>query len=218
MGENNFKECLFKNRKNECSGEKIVYDAWEKKWKENQKENQDCDNEDLFCKLFKKTYKEVCEKSRKNEKKNFCWKWLFLFTASIYPIIKLIQVIDVTYKILKTDNVFDLERFIDMGYNFEGMISSIGTFSIFLIFALVIAKWLDIKKYQETWIRHAMHKQKLDKEMFLYISKLGIYSEPDKEYNFVMRILEIWDGNHSKFGNNMKDEKVLTDMLDKLKN
>lgn len=41
---------------------------------------------------------------------------------------------------------------------------------ITIILALnIISKWLDIKKYQETWVRHYNHLYRLQKEMMRYL-------------------------------------------------
>ena len=88
---------------------------------------------------------------------------------------------------------------------------------MFVVVARIIAKWLDVKKYQETWVRHADHKYKLDQEMFKYVQNLDQYKVTGilKRTYFMEKVMTIWDENQQKFVKNMDErEKEMTDMLD----
>lgn len=56
---------------------------------------------------------------------------------------------------------------------------------IFLLALFIIAKWLDVKKYQETWARHYYHMFLLDYEISLFLNRLDIYDNesPETEEN-----------------------------------
>ena len=100
----------------------------------------------------------------------------------------------------------------------EKMDWSFSIFSTFLygvvfIICNVIVKWLDVRKYQETWNRHSKHRYKIDMEMFQYISNMGEYAEADKRQKFIKKIMETWNENQEKFNENMKKEKPMNDML-----
>lgn len=46
--------------------------------------------------------------------------------------------------------------------NWSFSIYSTVTYAVAVILALVTAKWIGVKKYQETWVRHSNHKYIID--------------------------------------------------------
>ena len=70
----------------------------------------------------------------------------------------------------------------------------------------VLLQWIEVKKYQETWIRHARHKFVLDNEMFKFISEIDEYDSLDRKRIFRDRIRRTWEENNSLFLKNMKNE------------
>lgn len=79
----------------------------------------------------------------------------------------------------------------------------------------VVSKYVDIKKYQETWVRHSTHRQKLEREMLLYTQALEPYTAQciNRKETFMENVIEILSENQSKFANNMETkEKTLMDI------
>ena len=74
-----------------------------------------------------------------------------------------------------------------------------GTGVVFLIVtllsAVLIVKWIDVKKYQETWARHSLHKYLLEQEMLRFILNIENYNRVDKKRIFVVAVQKIWEEN-----------------------
>lgn len=184
-----------------------IIEQWELCWGD----DEFTDSGVSFKKLYGETYREVREKWEKNKIKNFQWKKFF-----IIPII--VVLIIYTYCILLS--FFE----ITVG---QGDIASLGIDSrnaiqggvllfLLIMFCAIISKWIDIKKPQETWVRHSWHIHLMEKEMLLYIYGMEPYNTDDKKRVFVNRALNIWDENQQKFAKNMENEKGLMDIFDKL--
>lgn len=90
-------------------------------------------------------------------------------------------------------------------------------YAIAIVLTVVISKWLDVKKYQETWSRHSAHKYAIDMEMFKFIMRMDDYSHIDRKKYFAINIMKTWDINQNKFIKNMKKESKMDDILDKVK-
>lgn len=81
-----------------------------------------------------------------------------------------------------------------------------------------VSKWIDIKKYQETWVRHSEHLHLLLVEMLKFISGMAPYDCSDRKAIFARNVLNIWDKNQTKFLENMENkEKGLMDIFEKVK-
>lgn len=77
----------------------------------------------------------------------------------------------------------------------------------------IIVKILDIKKYQETWVRHTGTVYKFDKEMLMYILEMEPYDSIYREDEFINRVIAIWVDNLNKFQGNMKQENNMMDIF-----
>lgn len=88
--------------------------------------------------------------------------------------------------------------------------------SIFLIIYPLIPsymfyKWINVKKYQETWSRYTSAHTKILLEMVKYIYELTPYNEQDRQVQFMNTILMLTDKNVQKFKRNIEknESKIL---------
>lgn len=175
--------------------------VWEKEWRKlPQGENTYYD--DLFIRLFKDTYRYVKQRGESNKTKNFAWKYGFLtiFIIGLFLYIRF-------YQYLHTLNINEA--------------AILGESALYLIFfsllAAVVGKWIDIRKYQETWARHSTHRHLLEQEMLKFILEIGAYHGADKKKKFIMNIQKIWESNQKKFNRNMTEkEEELKDIIPKI--
>ena len=177
---------------------------WEKEWVEiSNKEPNDYDS--YFLQLFKSTYQYVLRKGKENNKKNFRWKKIFLGTVVAVIIIFLVFVFYNYFYLQKTED-------------FDWMILGTVILAILFLFAGIIAKWMDVKKYQETWARHSMHKFYLEQEMLKFIYQLPPYQGTRRKEVFIRHTLKIWKNNQIAFYRNMTNkEKDLKDVIPEIK-
>lgn len=177
---------------------------WENEWVEiSNKEPNDYDS--YFLELFKRTYQYVLRKEKENKKKNFLWKKIFLGTVVAVIIIFLVFVFYNYFYLQKTED-------------FDWMIFGIAVLAILFLFAGIIAKWMDVKKYQETWARHSMHKFYLKQEMMKFIYQLPPYHGTRRKEIFIRHTLKIWKNNQLEFYRNMTNkEKDLKDLIPDIK-
>lgn len=175
---------------------------WENEWKrlpmlKNKEYNEH------FGNLFKGTYEYVQYKREINKFKNFLWKGFFLIVLFAGLFIGLIS---------------GLHFFIPEGNNLA--VTGRGVLYLAVVFSLVflISKWIDIKKYQETWARHSQHHYLLEQELLKFIFDLEPYGGGNKKEKFIESVQRIWEGNQKKFTENMTNkEKELTDVFSKIK-
>lgn len=211
---------VFIGKKEQIETENKILDEWKKQWEHVESFSKE---EDLFYNLFLKTYKYVDKKAVSNCKKNFRWKLAFLIILLVHPVIKIFSVflfvlLDVTGK----NNLLlsgALDIFSTLFGKTDNLVEYAVSLFIWIFFAVVIAKWLDIKKYQETWVRHSDHKQKMEAEMLKFIYGLDIYEEEPVREKFMKEIMRIWDENQKVFSDNMNNkEKPLNDITVSIKN
>lgn len=187
-----------------------------KEWKEEYQRNYfEIDRNDIFYKCFEQSYKDSCEKLEKNKKNNFSMKYKSLLPFIIITIIffggKLISNI---HMLMVSKDIWKALGKMDWSFSISG--------TVFYVLALIltasIIKWIDVKKYQETWVRHSNQKYQMEREMYKFIDGLGeYYSNEFKIKKFKKNIIKIWDDNQKKFLDNMKNEKKLGINLDMLK-
>ena len=82
---------------------------------------------------------------------------------------------------------------------------------IFVIIIYIVSKWMDIKKYQETWARHYFHHHLLNHEIIQYVYELGDYSNKndfDSKYIFINKFLAIENLNMEKFVANLENKEI----------
>ena len=77
-------------------------------------------------------------------------------------------------------------------------------FAIYFFIPKIIAKWINIARYQETWARHARQRQAVEREIMLYTAEMHPYCNPDRNFVFMTKIMNIWDGNLKIFADNLE--------------
>lgn len=212
------KSILFGIRKKDKT-ENGILPKWKNQWENAEGFDKE---EDLFYGLFVKTYENVDKQTDKNRILNFQWKKFFLIIFLLNPLLKIVLTfLSILFGILEKYYPLFSKAFVIVS-ELNGWTVSLVEYAAFtfiwFLFAAVIAKWLDIKKYQETWVRHSDHKQKLESEMLKFIYKLDIYETGPVREKFMKEIIKIWDENQKVFSNNMNNkEKPLNDIIGSLK-
>ncbi len=173
-------------------------------WKEEWKKPSGGKDLNTFFELFVPVYEFVFWAKEDNKSENFRWKKCFLY---------LLIFCWVVYVSLFVYHLFwkDDTKFLSLA----GI-----SFSIVLLIFLssIISKWLDIKKYQETWARHSGHLNMMELEMMRFISNIAPYNGQDKKLKFAENILKIWGLNQDKFVHNMEEkEKGMLDIFEIIK-
>lgn len=168
-----------------------ILKTWEDEWNNLPPlENKECD--EIFLAFFKDNYDYIQYKKKANKFKNFLWKDLFLLILAVGTIIFLKEAF----------HFFIIE---------ENSLIVTGTGVVFLIVTLLsaflIVKWIDVKKYQETWARHSLHKYLLEQEMLRFILNIENYNRVDKKRIFVVAVQKIWEENQKKFTDNMTEKE-----------
>lgn len=184
------------------------------KWKEEWKKGKNTEEEDYFFKLFESNYQFVCGKMKKNSRYNFTAKRLYLAVILFLPVLCLLaQIVSFLVQVglgIHNKNI----HMVSVNW-LDNLLAITATIALSILLGAVVAKWIDIMKYQETWARHADHKYKLDREMYFFITDAGSYSDVrTKRRIFIERVFAIWDENNIKFVKNLEEkEKPLTDTL-----
>lgn len=196
-----FKEDKEKSRNLENDKHELL-ELWEREW-ENCSDIENDYYNSYFVKLFKDNYEFVKSKTEINKIKNFFGKKVFL-------VIIIIGVIGYLISILQ---LFDK---VNNGLVAVGE-STFCLIAVYLV-ASVAVKWMDVKKYQETWARHSKHKYQVEQEMMKFILQMNPYEKEGRKREFVKRIGDIWGANQKKFNDNMNNkEKKLNDFLHNIK-
>lgn len=178
---------------------KELLDLWSRKWNMSQTEEKK-----YFCKLLHCTYGWIKCNAKVHRKKNFIAKFLFLAVSLLgfsgYGTFFI-------WNILKDSN----SAVITLLENGILLLLIIG-------FSRILTKWIDVKKYQETWARHSTHQFLLEKEMLQYIFDLEPYDSDEKDKTFMTRFLAIEAMNQEKFAQNMETgESKIEDYWDFVK-
>lgn len=165
---------------------------------------------DFFVTLFKKVYKGVCKNAEKNKNKNEHMKC----TAILFGLGGIIAIYNFLFlAIIFAAIASEFRDFLSQSY----VIISILLFPIILY--VLVVKWIDVKKYQETWVRHREHQLMLEEEMTKYILKLEHYDTENRNSCFVERFMEIEEYNRKKFVHNMENhESDMLSIIDKIRN
>lgn len=181
---------------------KNLYLIWYMSWR------QDTDDLDLlkyafFSAELKRRLEYVNKKRRKNKWLNFIIKAIFVVSIIIF-----------TYVYLRIMIENWNNNHIITGVEFTERIT---IFLIAMGLCGALSKWLDIKKYQETWARHARHMGLLEIEMYRYIYAVAPYDSSDSPNIFIKNFLEIEMINTTNFANNMENkEKPLMDIWNQI--
>lgn len=203
-GETNWENFKKKAKKdlNISSCPDISFKTWERCWKNGVEKKSEKEEYEEFAEDMNQLLAWLRSKIKKNRKMNFRWKRIYIVSFAALGILYLFF-------------------FLSGGSEGEGVLSGIGdNWAIFLTFpvlSLAVAKWLDVKKYQETWARHYMQKALLEDEMYKYIYAIEPYDTEDAEDIFVRQFLKIKQANDLKFIENLEEkEKSMTDMFDQI--
>ena len=176
-----------------------LFHEWMNKWLD------EAEEEDLnvFFDLFKSVYRYTLCVSERNKKENFKWKLIFLVILSVLWGCYAVFIITIYFQ-----NGLKLSVLAEQGL--------VMLLTVFL--CSIISKWIDIKKYQETWVRHSWQLQKMETEMMRFISGIEPYHRQDRQLKFLEKILQIWSENEEKFVDDMEEkEKELMDVFHSIK-
>lgn len=181
-----------KNNVNENETKKNNYlRMWKKKWLIHQSSF-----DASFIPIFTNVYIETDVKCGSNKTKNIITKIIYLLIAPLFLIALIILYVLYRMKI-------ESARFI--------IIDVALVFVVFVIIIYLVSKWMDIKKYQETWARHYFHHHLLNHEIIQYVYELGDYSNKndfDSKYIFINRFLAIENLNMEKFVANLENKEI----------
>ena len=181
-----------KNNVNENETKKTNYlRMWKKKWLIHQSSF-----DASFIPIFTNAYIEADEKCGSNRTKNIRMKIIYLLIAPLFLLALIILYILYRRKI-------ESARFI--------IIDVALVFIAFVIIMYIVSKWMDIKKYQETWARHYFHHHLLNHEIIQYVYELGDYSNKndfDSKYIFINKFLAIENLNMEKFVANLENKEI----------
>ena len=158
-----------------------VFQEWKRKWNE----INDGNEYQHFVKMFNYDYEVTCRKIYKNKSKNF---WIKAFAVGQPLIMLIIGVLAV--------------------YNNPNVITKIltGVAAVSIVISDILLQWIEVKKFQETWVRHEKHKFTLDDEMLKFISNTEEYNSIENKKIFRDRIMKSWEENNKQFVKNMKNE------------
>lgn len=183
--------------KREKEAEKNIKDTWAKLW-ENVEDGKGVFRDWLLV-VYDLTDKDI-EWSRK---RNFIYKGIYLLIAVVIYILLIIKPIMTEIYDGKIKDLIQIE---------PNMMMCIGMVLVLVIPLLILAKRIDIKKYQETWTRKIKYKSAILTEMMKYICELSPYDCFGKEYQFISNILAHTEENVARFKENMetKEERLMS--------
>ena len=199
------KEVLKANERAFDKARENIFDEWKKEWEKQITSRSKFSSKRAdrgqrrFREFFEVNYELVKCKDKHNRKKNFGRKRLFVGVLLLGVLVYVALVI----------LIFNHQENLWMSLVEKGTV----LIPISLL-CMAVSKSLDIRKYQEAWLRHSKHKYQLEKEMMKYIYYMEPYKGLNKNCVFMYNIFAIWDGNHRKFAENMeKKEKDLMEGL-----
>lgn len=179
-----------------CDEKKGIYqndilENWKKAWEEQ--------NGDGYIKgLVSEIFEMVVEKEEDNKCKNIGFKLCFLGIHGIALFVTLVTEIFFACK----------------GYSWSKIFGILAFYIVIAVWgSAVVSKWIDIKKYQETWARHSRHHHEMEREMLLFCYGMPPYERlKNAKEIFINNMLRIWSDNQERFNVNMETkEKRLTE-------
>lgn len=183
-----------------------LYKKWEEKWNKIRKSIGI--EEDIFLALYKEIFERCSYKANNNKFKNNFFKFLFIGILGVGFVVIIWLFIG---------------RNSDQDKILTDVVSSGAVFLLIIWGASIVNKWIEIKKYQETWIRHSDHMYMLEKEMLKFIEEMEPYevyparTDEQRVKKFIQNILDIEKSNQDVFSQNMNNkEKELMDVFDKM--
>ena len=195
---NKFKKKNYKPDRS--TADTLILLKWKECWDNGLKKKPEKREYIEFANFMEELWSWLNKKIESNRTKNFRYKRIYIVSFVVLSILYLIF-------------------FLSGISNEKGIISTIGenwaVFLTFPVFGFAVAKWIDVKKYQETWVRHYMQKALLEDEIYKYIYAMEPYGTDEAEEIFIRQFLKIKQANDLKFIENMETkEKSLMDMLD----
>lgn len=189
----------------------FLFTKWLEKWEEDTKGGE---NMPSFTQSFKESYETAFIGAARNRDYNFWRKAIFVRWLQVFC---LLQGILFLYAISAYIYCNLLHKWTDA---FDPAIIA-GFEACLVVFGLIAAvastKWIDVKKYQETWARHQYTLSMMDMEMMKYLDNLAPYDRgtPEKRNReFAQQIFRIQELNIEKFAKNLEEhEKGLLDEL-----
>lgn len=183
--------------KREKEAEKNIKDTWAKLW-----ENVE-DGKGVFRDWLLVVYNLTDQDIEWSRKRNFIYKGIYLLIAVVIYILLIIKPIMTEIYDGKIKDLIQIE---------PNMMMCIGMVLVLVIPLLILAKRIDIKKYQETWARKIKYKSAILTEMMKYICELSPYDCFGKEDQFISNILAHTEENVARFKENMetKEERLMS--------
>ena len=187
---------------------------WQTCWIENTQACLGCALEDridevLFFDEFTRAYKAAIDKMRKNSANNFKVKGKFLSILIVWGFFQAVLFLGAVCAILNAP-------FLNGASVSDFAVLSTLLLVFFFAALLAVNKWLDIRKFQETWARHTRTAQQYRQLMLCYLN--GLYfsdaASPEARRSFKICAIHIMEENIEKFTENM--EKKEKDMMDGL--
>lgn len=189
--------------------ESDLYSKWQEKWQS---------QEDVFVQFYKASYEYSRMKRDYNKKRNFQYKKIFIIVLLILTGLFI-------WDVMSDNKWMQRCRLLRIPIDFKGCIlEKIILFGGIVLIAAIVNKWIDINKYQETWVRHSKTVNRLNSEMLKYVEEIGPYEQPfqwqedQRRTIFIKSVLKIWNDNSEKFTDNMENkEKELMDVFEYIK-
>ena len=205
-----------KEKLNDIEAKRWIFEEWKKEWLFVFDKFVVYEREKYFFKLFIYDYEDTCKKLEKNKKMNFLMK--FVIVGTVIGITIFFLLATVIYNVIIEKKFSTLWEFIEE-YNWSWVTFGTVLYVVVVGITVTFAKWLDVKKYQETWMRHSKHKFILDMEMYKFIARVDEYASKDEDIIklFQKNIEKSWLENQKKFEENMKKEKDIGDIAENIK-
>jgi len=184
-----------------------LFQRWQECWRDHTQRDlgdslESHPEEKLFLDVFKESYQDSVKKSEKNRINNFKFKGWFLNLLKMWICFQLLLFIGAVCAALK------------MPFLHNTSLSDFVTLSmlLFILFAtalLAINKWLNIKKFQETWARHTYTMYQYQQLMLCYLDRLTFSDGSSFETReaFKLCAIHIMEKNIEKFSKNMEEKE-----------
>ncbi len=169
--------------------EKVIITKWKVQWEQDSFLDVNSNGE-YFLQWLEANMDFLESRSRTNKWKNFLMKFIVLMGV-----------------VLAYGIVFYL------GYKKDSVSLIIGSTALFVP-SFVLYKWINVRKYQETWSRFSTFHSKILQEMVKYLYHIAPYNQGDVKKQFVKSVIELTEQNVEKFRQNMeeKEEKLLSEL------
>lgn len=172
-----------------------ILENWKKAWEEQ-------NGDDYIKGLVSEIFETVVEKEGDNKCKNIGFKLCFLGIHGIALFVTFVTEIFFACK----------------GYSWSKIFGILAFYIVIAVWgSAVVSKWIDIKKYQETWARHSRHHHEMEREMLLFCYGMPPYERlKNAKEAFINNMLRIWSDNQERFNVNMetKEKKLTEDFME----